>query len=527
MLFFSRLGHTSRGRSRRYPQNGSESQNDDNQPSNENSHPQSRPRGGSGYRRWNRGGYNRGNFRGTDRTYQQHQQQQENNDAIIDNFTAPDANNRRNRNTTDSVGHVQEQWDVGNWNGETLIYSRSTNDEEVPPPPSTSTDDASNVGNNQAEFNNETKSAPEFDPIEAARQIKSVIGIGQTAKASNSDQQQQPKGKPTTKVTPPLPPPPPPSSSSQTRIPQQAVIFSDHFDGRMNKIDIQFGNLDEPSSTFYAQSESMPTNKLAQRTTEQSAHISPAIRSSDQPVSNQQQTLTNQIHQHQQQPSIPIKPLVTPQYAVHQQQHQMNPSNMLLQSLLYHPQQAQPEVNNNLSFPPSTLSSFQPVAFDTSSYDPTAFSLASMDFNSTYFMPRPTAQPPQPNYLVAQPHPPPQLQGTSSKPAQTTSGSVSTTTTGAKKAPTVPPGIFPPNTVPPMAQQAAFSTAYGVQQQASGTGYSAGYDTEPLFANPFMPLSNAQQAQSPTGTYGSVTPPNQQPQGNSANESKAMQYERT
>ena len=399
-----------------------------------------------------------------------------------------------------------------------MVYSRSTKDEELPPPPP-STDDASKVRNNQADLNNQAKSTPEFDPIEAARQIKSFIGIGQTSKVSNSDQQQQQKPKPTNKVTPPPP-------SSQTRIPQQPVIFSDRFDGRMNKIDVQFGNLDETSSTFYPQSDSVPKNKDSQRITEQSAHITPSTRSSNQPVTNQQQILSNQT-QHQQQPSIPMKPLVTPQYAVHQQQHQhqMNPSNVLLQSLLYHAQPAQPEVNNNPSFVHSTFNSFQPIQLDTSSYDPTAFSLPSIDFNSAYFMAGSAPQASQPRYLVTQPHPPPQPQGVTSKPAQTPSGSVAATSTGVKKAPAVPPGMFPPTAVPPLPQQPAYSTAYGIQQQAGGTGYSTGYDPEALFANPFMPLSNAQQTQSPTGTYGSVTPPNQQ-QGNSANESKPMKYGR-
>ena len=35
--------------------------------------------------------------------------------------------------------------------------------------------------NNQSDINNQQKSKPEFDPIEAARQIKNVIGIGQTS----------------------------------------------------------------------------------------------------------------------------------------------------------------------------------------------------------------------------------------------------------------------------------------------------------------------------------------------------------
>src|SRR5262249_25681639 len=119
---------------------------------------------------------------------------------------------------------------------------------------------ASNV-NNISELNTQQKSKPEFDPIEAARQIKNVIGIGQPQqqnapppkplmdlKPLMGDQQTGQQQKPniisskstgqnlTTKLTPPPPP----------RIPHQPVIFSDRFDGGMHKIDVQFGNLGEP-----------------------------------------------------------------------------------------------------------------------------------------------------------------------------------------------------------------------------------------------------------------------------------------
>ncbi len=188
---------------------------------------------------------------------------------------------------------------------------------------------------------------PEFDPIEAARQIKNVIGIGQTPKPLISDQKSKTTGQILNpKVTPPPPPP---------RIPQQPVIFSDHFDGGVNKIDVQFGNLGESydesaSSAFYQPTQSIPANKVSQRTIEQSSHSSPSTRPSEQPVMNQQRILLTQI----QQPSMTIKPAVTPQYAVHQQQHQVNTPNMLLQSLFLHhqQQQQQPEVriNQKLSF---------------------------------------------------------------------------------------------------------------------------------------------------------------------------------
>ena len=135
----------------------------------------------------------------------------------------------------------------------------------------------------------------------------------------------------------------------------------------------------------------------------------------------------------------------------------------------------------------------------------------------------PPQQPTQPRYLVSQPPPPPQQQ-TTQKTAQASTGSAATTSTGTKKGPTIPPGIFPPTAVPTLAQQPAYSAAYGVQQQTGGAAYSTPYDPEHLFASSFIPLPNAQQAQSPTGTYGSVTPPNQQ-QGNTNNENKTLKYD--
>ena len=135
----------------------------------------------------------------------------------------------------------------------------------------------------------------------------------------------------------------------------------------------------------------------------------------------------------------------------------------------------------------------------------------------------------QPRYLVSQPTPhpvPPPQQHTSTKNAQPPTGSVSTaSTTTAKKAPAVPPGMFPPTgPLPSLPQQATYSTTYNIQQQqAAATPYA--YDTEHLFTNTFMPLTNPQQTQSPTGTYGSVTPPVQQ-QTNNNNDNKPIKYKR-
>jgi hypothetical protein len=85
--------------------------------------------------------------------------------------------------------------------------------------------------------------------------------------------------------------------------------------------------------------------------------------------------------------------------------------------------------------------------------------------------------------------------------------------------------MFPPTAPPLLPQQPAYSATYGIQQQTGGTTYSTPYDTEHLFNNTFMPLTNVQQTQSPTGAYGSVTPPNQQQQTNNNNENKTMKYE--
>ncbi len=251
----------------------------------------------------------------------------------------------------------------------------------------------SSTVNNVPELNTQQKSKTEFDPIEAARQIKNVIGIGQIQqnapppkplmdlKPLMNDQQigQQQKSNIVssksfgqnlnTKVTPPPPPP---------RIPHQPVIFSDRFDGGINKIDVQFGNLGETyeetsshntsvpissssSSAFYQRSEPMasvsgqkntsssvhhPQRSTAQHhLTEQSSFISPPTHTNStrsfeqqQPVMNQQRLLPSQMPQ---QPQMTMKPVVPTPYAVHHQQHQMNAPNLLLQSLLYHHQQQQ------------------------------------------------------------------------------------------------------------------------------------------------------------------------------------------
>ena len=93
----------------------------------------------------------------------------------------------------------------------------------------------------------------------------------------------------------------------------------------------------------------------------------------------------------------------------------------------------------------------------------------------------------------------------------------------------VPPGIFLSPTAPP--NQAGYSTgyspAYGVplsvggQQQNAGAPYAQIYDDH-SFAASFMQFANPQQTQSPSGTYGSVTPPVQQQGTHANNDNKAM-----
>ncbi|CAF0723636.1 unnamed protein product [Adineta ricciae] len=514
-------GKTRGGRSR-FQQNGGDTHNattaNNNQHQNDNDMPQQRQRGGSGFRGRNRGDP-RGSFRGTDRNYQP-QQQQQTQDSNVD-ASSPSDTNRRNKAAASNPKSQQDQWDVGNWNGETLIISRTTKDEEQQVP--ATADSSSAVHNGQSDVAHPDQSTTKFDFIEAARQIKDVIGIGQAPKSSVPDQQQKSKaaGQPiNTKVTPPpssSSSQPQPTAQTQQRIPHQPVVFSDHFDGGMHKIDVQFGNLGESyddasavsTAPFYQPTGSIPTNKVSQqRPVEQSAHISPSTRSIEQPVMNQQRILLTQV----QQPAMAMKSVVAPQYTVHPQQHQANTQNMLLQSLLFH-QQQQPE----------------PVTLDAS-YDPNAFPLSSLDFSSPYIMAAMNAaavpqQQTQARYMV--PQPPPAPQQTATKVAQTQPVSTTAPSTGAKKAPAVPPGMFP-STVPPPLPQTAYPTPYGVQQQTGGPAFAAPYDAEHLFTNSFMQLNNSQQTQSPTGGYGSVTPPvqqqNQPQQANSNSDSKSMGY---
>ncbi|CAF2501260.1 unnamed protein product [Rotaria sp. Silwood2] len=606
------------GRSRlQQQQNGGDSQND-------NYIPQQRYRGGSGYRGRYRGS-NRGSHRGNDRNYQQHQYEQQPQDSNIDISTTSDTTQRftdASYTNRRGGGKQQQQWDVGNWNGETLIYSRSTKDDEqsansdnnntshVPSEMLNGQNLSSGTStvNNVSEVNTQQKSKNEFDPVEATRQIKNVIGIGQSHHHPHHHHQHQQQQQ---NISPPKPlmdlkplicdqqigqqqksniisskstgqsfnakvtPPP--------RIPHQPVIFSDRFDGGINKIDVQFGNLGEPfedtssknvsvptssssSSAFYSHAEPITsvtkqktnsssvqnsqrsaTTTVQHQSTEQSSFVSPttktnSTRSSEQqqqPIVSQQRILPPHIQQ-QQQPSMTMKPVVPQQYAMHHQQHQMNPPNLLLQSILFHHQQQQ-----------------EPVPLDTS-YDPTPFQLPSMDFNASYFMAatmnqqQPPQQQTQPRYLVSQPAPPPQQQQQLSSNRQQSSTNVqtppltsssavppsstsTTVTTAPKKGPAVPPGMFL-STAPPTqpAYSTAYSTTYGVppsvggQQQTGATTYSTPYDAEHLFQNPFMQLTNPQQAQSPSGTYGSVTPPvqqqNQQHQTHNNNDNKTMNY---
>lgn len=118
-----------------------------NSQQNENYSGQPRSRGasaggvGGGYRGRSRG-YNRGGYRPNDRNYQQQQGQ----DSSIDNSVPSDTTHRGHEGSypyrrgggaagnrqqfSQQEPQQQDQWDVGNWNGETLIYSRTTKDDE-------------------------------------------------------------------------------------------------------------------------------------------------------------------------------------------------------------------------------------------------------------------------------------------------------------------------------------------------------------------------------------------------------------
>lgn len=218
--------------------------------------------------------------------------------------------------------------------------------------------------NTVSELNTQHKSKSEFDPVEAARQIKNVIGIGQSQQSQQINasppkplmdvkpymthqplgQQAKPNAIPSKSTGPNLnakitPPPP-------QRIPHQPVIFSDRFDGGMHKIDVQFGSLGETfedassanvsgpmpsssssSSAFYQRTEPIsstarPNNTLSavqssqrpttaatmsHHSTEQSAFVSPSVRpNTARPSEQQQQPVMNQqrvlpLHMQQQQ----------------------------------------------------------------------------------------------------------------------------------------------------------------------------------------------------------------------------------
>jgi len=637
-------GYNPRGKSRgggggrpRHSQqaNGNESSNVNPQ-ENENNTGQTRPRGapagGNSYRGRYRG-QNRGGYRPNDRNYQQ-QQQQQGDDSNVDNSVPSDTTSRtyegsysnrrggagagagatgnRQHSSHQQQQHQQpDQWDVGNWNGETLIYSRTAKDEELASnAESMSSKTLTEIANgqsipsagssmnpNMSERNAQQASSSEFDPVEAARQIKNAIGIShakQVQSSSTNASQTKPlmdlkplitdssagssnKSKSSTgpvatnKVTPTPPP------SSIPRIPHQPVVFTDRFNGGLSKIDVEFGNLDEGfdeksaskhpvnvpvTSTFYPSNNSMAsvsklnnnssstnvssnptrlTNLTHHPSNEQTSFISPtgisnAPRPTEQlPVMNQQRLLPSQIPPTQP-GSMAMKAVVSPvTYAVHQTQPQMNAPNMALRSLFYHPQQQQQE----------------PVPLDTS-YDPTAFSLPSTDFASPYFMatinPAGSQQQAQAHYLGPQTVPsaqaPPQGQvgnnrqsGSTTIPTssvQTTSASTATSSSAAtKKAPAVPPGIFiPPGAGPAQAAYSTgYSTAYGVplsvgaQQQNAAASYPTLYETDHPFTNSFMQYANAQQAQSPSGMYGSVTPPVQQQGTHMSNDNKAVNYQ--
>ena len=116
----------SRGSRSRIQKNGGNSQNVTNQLQSDDYIPQKqRQRGNSRYRGRYRG-HNRGRYRANNRNYQRGQ------DLNIDNLSLSDTTNPYNRDAAVVSSQQQDLWDVGNWNGETLIYSRTTMDDEQP-----------------------------------------------------------------------------------------------------------------------------------------------------------------------------------------------------------------------------------------------------------------------------------------------------------------------------------------------------------------------------------------------------------
>lgn len=126
----------------RYQPNGNDShQMTNNQSqSNENSNlSTTKARRGNTYRGRYRGQHRTGQ-RPNDRTHSQQGQDTNNESSVpsdnMSHLTDIPHGNRRGRGAATGPNHVnsnrqpnQEQWDVGNWNGETLIYSRTAKDD--------------------------------------------------------------------------------------------------------------------------------------------------------------------------------------------------------------------------------------------------------------------------------------------------------------------------------------------------------------------------------------------------------------
>ena len=108
--------------------------------SNENSNlSTSKARRGNSYRGRSRGQHRNGQ-RSNDRTYSQQGPDATNESSVpsdnLPHLTDIPHGNRRGRGAGTGTTHhnstrhqSQEPWDVGNWNGETLIYSRSAKDD--------------------------------------------------------------------------------------------------------------------------------------------------------------------------------------------------------------------------------------------------------------------------------------------------------------------------------------------------------------------------------------------------------------
>ncbi|CAF0757913.1 unnamed protein product [Didymodactylos carnosus] len=468
----------------------------------------------------------------------------------------------------------QEIFDVGNWNGETIVYERGGGNQgqarkAVQNEPDLNNEQQQhqqidlNVHNQQRHqrFNEQTNMiAPngQFDRVEAERQIKNAIGIPQKppqsapqnmmkAPINLMDSLQQSKQQPYSsyessqqgnsfddssstnlhpsqqkldqlsqsvvvgivadavkknqqhqnqvqqqKVLQPISTPP----TNSSRIPQVPVIMPDHFDSTVEKIDVQFGNLEfdenlhhpPPQYQYLAQQYSTSINSQPQIVYSPVKQM--AIDHQQQQAPSSQQQLTS--------PSNSAQPRTNPNVTNHEQQQQstysgvvrvsprrvsenIQQSSMINQQppqqsrLTQQPQQmktnsSQLQHNNSMNFlfmPQQTLQ--ETSNLDQSSYDPTPFPIIDytnagpymMSLNQRYIISQAQQQPQQSSLSNRAQQLSSSQQTSSLQQPQTSAASANFTSTKQQsqsqqsqnqqlnKTPSIPPGI----SLPPTAYQ--------------------------------------------------------------------------